>query len=357
MSEARTAITDDVRAVFDAHLGHADEEAAVALTLRLLREGVSPEEILLGLVAPAQVAVGVRWACDEWSVAQEHAATHISERAVAALAAATHLPAPAASSGAASAGDVVVTCSDGEWHILPARILSEVLRLRGYRVRFLGGHVPAARLVSDLHQHGPDVVALSCTLPVRLPLAYRLIQVCHRAGVPVLCGGSGFGPDGVWARALGADLYAADAAGADTLLRHRWPPPLTGEPSVDARSTEAYAELARRRSELLGHVVARLHDRFPAMRHPTDQQYEATTETLGHLLDSLAAGVFVDDPRVLTGYLSFCVDFLAARSVDPERLRMVLETLSELLPGRPLILSHLAVGQRWLDAPAEGTAN
>ncbi|MFF1416178.1 B12-binding domain-containing protein [Streptomyces sp. NPDC058280] len=357
MSEARTAITDDVRAAFDAHLGRADEEAAVALTLRLLRAGVNPEEVLLGLVAPAQVAVGARWASGEWSVMREHAATHISERAVDALAAATRHPAPTASRGAASAGDVVVTCSDGEWHTLPARILAEVLRLRGHRVRFLGGHVPAARLVSDLHQHGPDVVALSCTLPMWLPLAYRLIQVCRRPGVPVLCGGSGFGPDGVWARALGADLYAPDPPSADTLLRRRLPPPLTGESSVDARSTEAYAELARHRSELLRQVVARVQDRFPALRDPTDQRYEATTETLGHLLDSLAAGVFVDDPRVLTGYLSFSVDFLAARSVDPECLRTVLETLSELLPDRPLILSHLAVGQRWLDASAEGTVN
>ncbi|MFG2210091.1 B12-binding domain-containing protein [Streptomyces sp. NPDC048638] len=347
MNHTRPGITSDVRAAFDSCLARADEEGAVALTGRLLEDGVRAEDILLGLVTPAQREVGARWASGEWTVAQEHAATHVSERSVAAAAT------PDAGS-AGSAGDVLVTCSDGEWHTLPARILAEVLRLRGFHVRFLGGHVPAAHLASDLHQNGPDVVALSCTLPMRLPLAHRLVQVCRPAEVPVIAGGSGFGPDGTWAYTLGADLYAPDAPSADTLLRRRWPPPLSGASSIDAGSTEAYAHLARHRAVLLRHLVRGLHDRFPDMRDPALHQYEATAETLGQLLDSLAAGVFVDDPRVFIDYLSFAVAFLAARSTDPARLPAALEILAAPLSDLPSVARHLAAGHTWLEAHPAG---
>ncbi|WP_407552193.1 cobalamin-dependent protein [Streptomyces sp. Pv4-95] len=341
------AITDDDRAAFDRHVMRGDEAAAAGLAVRLVEEGVRAEDVLLDLVGPAQVAVGARWASGEWTVAQEHAATHVSEQAIAAVSAVTAAE-PDSPRAHGTAGGVLVACSDGEWHVLPARILSEVLRLRGHDVRFLGGHVPEARLVSELHQTGPDLVALSCTLPMRLPLAYRLIQACRPVGVPVLAGGAGFGPDGAWARTLGADLYAADAPEADGLLRRRWPPPLTGRPSIAPECAEAYAQFVRRRSELLHRVVARLHARHPVLRDPTDQEYDATTANLSHLLDSLAAAVFVDDTQLFTDFLSFATSFLTARSLPSDRLVTVLETLAELLRDSPLFMRHLDTGRRWL---------
>ncbi len=337
MSRVRPRITDAVRADFDASLARTDQESAVALTVGLVEDGVRVEDVLLGLIAPAQVAVGARWESDEWSVAHEHAATHVSEVCVTAVSRGTVTD--------GSAGEVVVACGDGEWHTLPARILSEVLRLRGFAVRFLGGHVPAAQLVADLHQNGPDVVALSCSLPTRLPQAHRQVEVCRLAGIPVLAGGPGFGPDGVWARTLGADLYAPGATQAADLLHHRWPPPSDGVSSVDAASFAAYSLLATHRSELLRHMVGRLDDRFLAGR-----RYEPTTETLGNLLDSLAAGVFVDDLRVLTGALSFTAAYLAARSVHPGPiLRSALGTLKAPLRDSPRCLAHTIAGQEWLD--------
>ncbi|MFF4650705.1 B12-binding domain-containing protein [Streptomyces sp. NPDC001380] len=339
----RPALDPDVRSAYDAHLARADEDAAAALVLGLLDAGWAPERILLDLVAPAQVAVGERWASAEWSVAQEHAATHVSEQTVAALAAATRRPAEE------GAGSIVVACVDGEWHALPARILAEVLRLRGFRVTFLGAHVPAPHLVSYLHQHGPDLAALSCMLPVRLPRAHRMVEAARLAGVPVLAGGPGFGPDGAWAAALGADLYAADAAGAADLLQRGWPPPFDGAVSLPHLADEEYAQLVRRRPELLRHLVDTLHERFPAMRDYSDHQHEATLEDLGHLLDFLTAGVFVDDPRVLTGFLDFSAHILAARRVPPAGLHLAVDALTGPLHDFPRTLAHLTAGKESLE--------
>ena len=62
------AVTDDY---LDA-LGCGDEARAVALATGLVDAGCPAQDVLLRLVAPAQVRVGQLWKSGGWSVAQEH---------------------------------------------------------------------------------------------------------------------------------------------------------------------------------------------------------------------------------------------------------------------------------------------
>ncbi|MFD0446044.1 B12-binding domain-containing protein [Streptomyces indonesiensis] len=357
-----TGITDAVRADFDACLADADEGGALELAVGLVTSGVSAEDVLLGLVAPAQVRVGERWESGEWTVAREHSATHVSRLTVDAVASAAH-PLPGR-----PPRHVLVACSDGEWHVLPSHILAEVLRLRGFQVRSLGGSISPPELLSDVHQSGPDIVALSCTLTFNLPLAHRQIETCRCAGVPVMAGGRGFGPEGTWAYALGADLYAADARAAAEALLRRWPPVFCGESSVQADAVEEYAALVRRRPELLAHLAHALRDVFPGLRTRSDgpdgsggsggsgspdgsgREHEEGTDFLGRLLDSLAAAVFVDDARVFTGQLAFAAAYLSARSVEPRCLLAMTDALADHLRGSPRALDTLSAGRRCLAA-------
>lgn len=351
-----TRITEAARAGFDACLAAADEDAAIELAVGLVASGVSAEDVLLRLVAPAQLKVGELWASGEWTVAQEHAATHVSSRTVDEVASAARGTArPPAGSGAQ--GRVLVACSDGEWHVLPSRILTEVLRLRGFDVRSLGGSVPPDGILSDVHQHGPDVVALSCTLPWNLPLAYRQIEICRWAGVPVIAGGSGFGPAGAWAYALGADLYAADARDAAEALLHRWPPVLRGESSVGADAVEAYAMLVRQRPGLLEYLASALRDVCPGLGGSSGTEQEEGTGFLGRLLDSLAAAVFVDDERVFTRHLAFVRTYLAARSADSRCLLAMTDALAGRLNGSPRALDKLSAGRRFLTGQEDGSGS
>lgn len=58
----------------------ADEYTATSVVLRALDDGVPPEDVLLGMIAPVQRRVGQEWAANRINVAQEHAATAINER-------------------------------------------------------------------------------------------------------------------------------------------------------------------------------------------------------------------------------------------------------------------------------------
>ncbi|MFD1659154.1 B12-binding domain-containing protein [Streptomyces caeni] len=342
-----SAAAPEVRAAFDDHLAHADEAGATALALGLLRSGTSAEDILLRLIAPAQAAVGARWVSTEWSVAQEHAATHVSERVVRAVAAVARPPRPP---DFAPARRVVFACVEGERHTLPARIAAEVLRLRGFDLTFLGAHVLVPHLLSHVHRRGPDLVGLSCMIPVRLPAAHRLVECCRHAGVPVLAGGSGFGPEGVWARTLGAGLYAPDPVTAAGMLAARWPPAPAEAAPLEHLADDEYSRIVRRRSESLGRLLARLRERYPWLRDPGTEHAESVLEELGRLPDVVAAADYVDDPQVLTDHLSFEVQFLHARGAPTAVLGTALAALSGSLCGLPRAAALLDAGRRQLAA-------
>ncbi|MFC0004098.1 cobalamin B12-binding domain-containing protein [Micromonospora siamensis] len=324
-------------------LAEADEYAAIDVALGLVDAGVPAERVLLDLVAPAQAEVGERWARNEWSVAQEHAATHISERVVAAIAARVN-PRP-------TRGRIVVACMDGEWHALPPRLVAEVLRLRGWQVTFLGASVPVAHLVSYLHRYDAEAVALACALPMRLPHAHRMIEACRRSDVPVVVGGRGFGADGRWARRLGV-AWAPDAPTAAELVAdertlRRVPPA-----QLSHLADDEYAGLLKRRGELIDSALADLRDRVPGMRDYTGAQMDSTVSDLGYIVDFLAAALYVDDESLFTEFVQWLVAILTSRGVPGAAVGATLHHYGAVLHDFPRAGRFLAAGAAVIPVPS-----
>ncbi|GAB1691124.1 B12-binding domain-containing protein [Krasilnikovia sp. M28-CT-15] len=315
----------------------ADEAAAFRLAHHLIDTGTDPEDVLLRLIAPVQATIGELWARNRVSVADEHVASHINARLTVVCAAAE--PPPRRPDRL-----VVVACPDGEWHTMPSRLLAETLRLRGFSVHFLGASVPAAHLTSYLQQHEPAAVLLSISLAVRLPSAHRSVMAARRAGVPVLCGGLGFGGTARWADRLGADAWAADAAGAAAALED-WPPPPADRAGLDHLVDEEYDRLVKETPDLVNRALSVLDQRFRPMRGYTRSQREATVEDLGHIAAFLATAVYVDDQALFAGFVDWLADLLTARHVPPVSVDLVLEHLQEALDDSPRTARMVAAGR------------
>ena len=324
---------------FDA-LHRADEVHAVTVATGLLDRGVGAQDVLLGLVGPAQERVGGLWEVGSWSVAAEHAATCINERVVAAVAGRTPRT--------GRRGHVVLGCLDGEWHALAPRIVGEVLRLHGWAVTFLGASVPPAHLVSFLHQHGPDVVALSAVLPVHLPAAHRTIMAVQATGTPVLAGGPGFGRDGRWARRLGVDAWAGSAAEAVERLDARpWPAPVRTRGTTSLSGAE-YTGIRERRGRL---VVAGADG---LRRGRADGPARAVAlhadvdDDLGLLAEFLAAAAYLDDPELFTDHLGWLATVVGHRDDSAAALHAALDAFRAELHDFPFALDCLDRGHRVL---------
>ncbi len=308
-------------------VGDGDEYGAVEIVTALLDNGVDAARVMLDLIARTQRRVGELWAANEWSIAREHAATAISERALAAVAARTEVR--------PTRGRLTVACVDGEWHALPVRILGEMLRLDGWRVDFLGANVPGPHLVTHLHQTGPDAVALSCMLTIRLPRAHAAITACRSVGVPVIAGGPGFGPDGRWAHRLGADAWAAGAEGAVRRLARDWPPRIDDPYQAAFLGDDEYTYLVRHRGDLVSTAMTRLAAAYPPIAGYDRRQYDATVEDLGHLVDFLAAALYVADDQIFTDFVGWTAAVLRARQVPPVALRTGLALIGDQLRDYP----------------------
>ncbi|WP_178379817.1 cobalamin B12-binding domain-containing protein [Cryptosporangium aurantiacum] len=327
-------MTDEVRENYAKALDAADRRMAVEVVGDLLDGGMDPVDVLLELITPAQEAVGDRWQSGEYTVAQEHAATVISEAAVGTVGA--WIPEPVAPRGYA-----VVACAEREWHALAARIVAESLRHFGWRTTFLGASTPAQHLAGYLHRLDPDVVAVSCSMSAALPAARRIVEAAAEAGIPTLAGGRAFGTDSSRALALGASGWAAsprEAADVLALLR----PVAEPVPALAHAGAEEQSELLIRNRELavqvldawlaaLGEIGA---DRLVGL----DAEAEYAVD---HALHALAAALLTDDVTILRDGREWLTTLLAARGCHRNAVPALWDVLSRTAGSQLPIAARL----------------
>lgn len=274
-----------VRLAVTTALMDGDPGAAFQMVKGLMEQGVPFDVVLFDVVAAAHADFGTRWQDGDYRIADEHAASGAVETLVAMLAGSLDLP--------ADGSYVVVAAAQGDHHSLPARMASAYLLALGYRVRYLGSNMDAADLAGYLAEDPPKALILSCAMPILLPGARASISAAHRAGTPVLAGGPGFGPGGIWAYSVGADAWVASPREVDDILS-TWEPDLeVAELAVPAPPAELEL-ISRHRQE----VLATAGTRFDGL--PRRLQHE-----LELLLNAVEAALLVGDRSLLTEFSSW----------------------------------------------------
>jgi len=306
-------------------LTRQDRSAAVDVATRAADAQPSIADVIELLLAPAQTEVGLRTQRDDWSIADEHAATAITEVVLGALS--LRLPAPLPRRAV-----VCATTPAGEWHGLAARMVAEGLRARGWDAMYLGSDVPDDHLRRFLTRIRPSALLLSCSMTTALPQLARSVDAAADAGVPTIVGGAGCGPDDHRARAVGANAWAPDTVTADALLR-RWIDEGTAPPPARRGSIPAdYLELIGRRTAL----VDRLAGRAAVALTPAHARPQQANRQIGaQLVDAVAASLFVDDPRLLDEHVDWLVEMLDARGVPAGAVWGLLDVLHDAVADIP----------------------
>jgi methanogenic corrinoid protein MtbC1 len=158
------------------------EHSVVALQSQVIRE--------------AQHEIGRLWQMNLVSIAQEHMATAISHLTLAALFERAPLKKPVEKK-------VLLACIEGEYHDLPARLVSDLLELEGYEVRFLGANVPHADLCDMIRDEKPDLIGLSVTMSFNLAsLREAVSRIRVVSASPIIVGGHAL----AWSPAIAREL-------------------------------------------------------------------------------------------------------------------------------------------------------
>ncbi|GAA1931683.1 hypothetical protein GCM10009815_27500 [Nocardioides marmoribigeumensis] len=193
------------------YLGHAvagHQQRAIEHVLTLVADGSSVADVLLEVLAPAQLELGRLWERGVVSVAQEHVATAVTQVTMSALQ-------PLFLEQPRLDRTLVAATPPGDRHEIGLRVVTDLLQLRGWDTQYVGASCPVADLVEAVVTAGATLLLLGASMPAHLPglrAAVEHVRADPRCqGVAVLVGGEPFrhAPGlGEW---VGADLVATDA--------------------------------------------------------------------------------------------------------------------------------------------------
>ncbi|HEX5659721.1 MAG TPA: cobalamin-dependent protein [Polyangiales bacterium] len=192
-------------------------DATEALRLAMeqgVSAGVSPAELELRMILPAQREVGRLWQENRITVAQEHLATSISQLVMSHLY--TRLPRPVP-----NGRRVLVACVEGELHDLGARMGADFLEMAGFDVRFLGADVANDALVASVRADPPDLLGLSATMPFHWPALERAVAEVRTVAplLPIIVGGAFVDQTPRLSERLGVQACGTDAEALVTQVR------------------------------------------------------------------------------------------------------------------------------------------
>lgn len=300
-------------------VGHGDATAVHATIEQLLADGSSLGAVVTTYLADVQRAIGRRWQEGRWSVTQEHTATAIIDDELTMLA--VRLPAPSLDV------EVMVVCAEGEWHTTPARMAALLLRERGFRIRLVGGSVPADDLDRTLVESPPDHLAVSCTYPLALAGAARIAAVARARGIPTLAGGAGFGRGPHRARRLGLDAWAASIReGAELLHRSHAPPAVT-----EAAGPGLDLDVLHDRWRVMADEVLDRLRAADTLHLPTDQPVAPVYQDLTELLQAAHLTALCEDPTLFTDHIDQLGSSPQHRGLPPAAIPATIEILRQLV--------------------------
>jgi hypothetical protein len=146
--------------------------------------------------------------------------------------------------------------------------------------------------------------------------------------MPVLAGGRGFGGNGRFAIALGANAWAPSATAALPVLAElgRFS---TAAPPLALAGEAEYRDISRSLPTLVGGATAALADRCPplrpALRGQDDDQLDHLRDEFAFLLRTIAAAVLVNAAEVIGEYLDWLARIFAARGRSHRLLPLTVE--------------------------------
>lgn len=188
-------------------------QEAHRLVEEAIRGGTPVEVLYEEVIRVAMYEVGRLWYRREISVAREHFCTAATQYILSRLYAEAFAP-------GRGEPKVVVACAQGEQHELGARMVADLLSLRGFDTLYLGADTPVRETARLVAEEAAPVVCLSATLPTHATTIRDTVAALKALddAPTVIVGGGLFAVDERLWRKMGADHYAATVDEAAALF-------------------------------------------------------------------------------------------------------------------------------------------
>jgi 5-methyltetrahydrofolate--homocysteine methyltransferase len=187
------------------------------LTRLAVKAGEDPLDLIQTVLVPTLTEVGRQFQAFEIFLPELMAAGD------AAQAATKILEAEIAASGrkSASLGTIVLGTVQNDIHDIGKNIVNTLLSSHGFKVIDIGRDVAPSKFLEAAEREKADIVAMSALMTTTRPSTRSTLNLFVEAGArpqyKIIVGGGCIDSD--WAKEIGADGYATDAAGAVELCK------------------------------------------------------------------------------------------------------------------------------------------
>jgi 5-methyltetrahydrofolate--homocysteine methyltransferase len=200
------SILDDLRkSVIDGELNVTQNQVHQALA-----ENIPPEKILTDGLIAAMSEVGRMFENGEFYVPEMLISARAMKGGLAIL------RPQLAAANIKAIGRVVIGTVQGDLHDIGKNLVGMMLEGAGFEVIDLGADVSPERYVTAVKENLPDLIGLSALLTTTMPRMKDVVLALQAAGlremVKVMIGGAPVTEQ--YAKEIGADIYAPDAASA-----------------------------------------------------------------------------------------------------------------------------------------------
>lgn len=193
---------------------------SVALTTELLSTGAKPQQILNDGLIAGMSEVGEMFKCGDYFVPEMLIAARAMKSALEVL------RPKLVDTGVQPVGTIVLGTVRGDLHDIGKNLTGMFLEGAGFRVVDLGVDVTADKFIAAIKENNAELLGMSALLTTTMSYSAEVIRALKAANlrdkVKVIVGGAPITED--WAKQIGADAFAVDAAsGADRckeLLAH-----------------------------------------------------------------------------------------------------------------------------------------
>lgn len=174
----------------------ADAAGAFRVGAAALAAGMTTPRLYQRVIAPAMHEIGELWAKGALTVADEHLATSLTHRVLAALRPPVWVGVGSGREPERSRRRVMLAAVEGEHHALGLRMAADVLEDAGCESIYLGADVPLDALLRALDSLAPDLLAVSATMPDLGPQLERVAAAVRRdhPRLKLLLGGQAASP-------------------------------------------------------------------------------------------------------------------------------------------------------------------
>lgn len=167
----------------------ADAAGAYRVLAQARERGMRLLDLYEWVITPAMHEVGRLWERGAITVADEHLATELTQRALTALRA-DALGEPDDATGR-EMPRAMLAAVQGEQHSLGLRMAADLVEEAGYQTVYLGADVPTEDLLTAVESLSPDLLGLSVTMAELGPVLAETVRRVHQArpGLDLLVGG------------------------------------------------------------------------------------------------------------------------------------------------------------------------